>query len=135
MRSSLDLVDIVRAHLDSSVLMTDVNKPNGMLSKFQRPQNSIKEDVVVNSLANSAGVVGEGVLNVNVYVPNLVMPSGDLSQPNVPRLKYLTALAYAALYDNYADGYNFTIQSDSLFADDNNQHYSNIRVEFNSINI
>jgi len=138
MRTSLDIVDIVRAHLADSVLMATVNKPNGALYKFQRPQNSVKEDVVVNSLANNMGAVGEGVLNVNIYVPNLIYPTvsvGDLSQPNLPRLTYLTTLAFAALTDVYADGYNFTIQSDSLFADDNNQHYSNIRVEFNSINI
>lgn len=136
-RTGLDVVDIIRNYLALSGLMTDTLKPNGGLYKFQRPQNSVKEDVVVNLLVQARGQVQQGVINVNIHVPNLSLPTNpvDNTQPNVPRLKYLTGLANAALEEVYGDDYNFEVQQDNLFADENNQHYSNIRITFTSINI
>ena len=138
MKTGLDVVDILRAYLATSALMSDANKPNGGLYKYQRPLNSAKEDVVVNSLAQGRGQISEGVLNVNIYVPNLTHPvvaKGDNTQPNVPRLKYLTNLASIALDEVYGEDYNFRVQQDNLFPDANNQHYVNLRIEITSINI
>jgi len=136
-KTSLDVVDILRAYLSTSVLMTDPLKPNGILCKFQRPFNSVKEDVVINSLVQGRGQISEGVLNVNIFVLNLSFTAGgvvDNTQPNVPRLKYLLGLASEAMSEVFGLDYNFEVQQDNIFPDTNNQHYVNLKVEFTSIN-
>ena len=138
MKTGLEVVDIVRNYLNASGLMTDLTKPNGGLYKFQRPLNSAKEDVVVNLLTQGRGQVADGMVNVNIYVPNLSLTSSgvvDQTQPNTARLKYLSGLASNALDEVYGTDYNFSVQQDNLFQDDNNQHYVNLRVSFTSINI
>lgn len=138
--TGLEILSIVHAHLSGSQLMTDTIKPNGELCLMDRPLDSEKEDVVINLLTNSLEVdVSECILNVNVFVPNLVLTFSngnvDRSQPDFGRLKYLGKLAVASLRDVWhSDGtYTFTVQQETVFPDKGNQHYLNIRVEFNSI--
>jgi hypothetical protein len=121
--------------------MTDAKKPNGKLCKYERPQNSVLEDVVVNSLTLGRDDVQEGVLNVNIYVPNLELVSNpsDRSQPNTARLLYLSTLGNTALGEgeeiwDETGNYTFNIQQDNVMQDENNQHYVSFRVEFYSQN-
>jgi hypothetical protein len=132
---------MLHQHITNSVLMKDVKKPNGKLCKYQRPLNSVLEDVVINSLGLNREDVQEGVLNVNIYVPNLILLSNaaDKSQPDTARLTYLLNLANIALGEGEeiweaSGNYCFELQQDNLFQDENNQHYLNLRVEFNSSN-
>ena len=136
-KTSLDVVDILRTHLANTVML-DTLKPNGGLYKFQRPLNSVKEDVVVDNIAQGRGQVSKGVAIVNIFVQNLELTIAevvDRTQPNYSRLKYLTTLSSNALEEVYGNDYNFEVQSDNIYPDTNNQHYVNIRVEFTSINI
>jgi len=136
--TSLEAVEIVYQHLKTSVLFTDLKKPNGGLYRFQRPTGSDREDVVVNSLTLNRNSIQQGVLNVNLFVPNLTLTFNgqqDKSQPNIKRLAELSLLAEQALKVVKMPNYTFRVQQDNLFPDENYQHYQSFRVSFNSINI
>lgn len=141
--TSISALNMLYQHISHSVLMTDAKKPNGKLCKFERPLNSVLEDVVINSLGLNRADVQEGVLNVNIYVPNLELLTpneADRSQPDSARLLYLSSLANNALGQGEeiweeTGNYCFNIQQDSIYQDTNNQHYVNFRVEFSSQNI
>jgi hypothetical protein len=140
--TSLSALNMLYQHISHSVLMTDVKKPNGKLCKLERPLNSGLEDVVINSLGLNREDVQEGILNVNVFVPNLVLPSNpnDKAQPDMARLLYLSNLANNALGSGSevweaTGNYCFNMQQENVFQDENNQHYLNLRVEFYSLNI
>jgi hypothetical protein len=136
MKSSLDIVDILWHHLDSSSLKAEIN---GIVCK-KRPINSKGEDVVVNALAaNNLDPLQSAVINVNIYVPNKTQHIGtsqDSTQPDFARLKQLTGMAVVVLNDQWSVDYNFSVQQTvGPFEDEGDQHYVNIRVEFFSINI
>lgn len=134
--TTFDVVDIVYARLKNGVLAAAIN---GGVYKEQRPVNSQKEDVVVNSLPINNLDMQTGVVNVNIHVPNLnVVVNGttDPEQPNWARLKPLAALGVIDLTDVWAEDYNFNIQQQVFIKDDEyKDHYINIRLDFFSINI
>lgn len=136
MITTLDAVDIVYQKLKSGALPGVIS---GGLYKQTRPTNSESEDVVINSLPINSEQLQEGVLNVNIHVPNLVISVNgiqDTSQPDFARLKTLTALAVAELTDVWGDEAHYTVQQQALFSEDEfKDHYSNIRLEFYSANI
>lgn len=144
MKTTTEVITILYLHLKNSVLMTDLQRPNGNLGKFKRPENSIKEDVVI---ADIGGITNEpvqrGILIVNIFVPNLnpdYFPNlnGDRSQPDTARLDYLSKLLRDSIvgevWDNEGE-YCFEIQQGGIDEDTNNQHYAWFRVKFYSINI
>lgn len=138
--TSIDAVNVLFQTIKNGVLFSDVKKPNGKLCKFERPLDSELEDVVINVIALGRDDVQEGVLNVNVFVPNLKFDDRktDKAQPDTARLNYLLKLAIQALGEGEEiwelnGQYCFKIQQETVFPDENNQHYANIRVEFYSI--
>ncbi len=140
--TSLEMLNILYVHINSGALMTDPKKPDGKLRKFQRPQDSKKEDVVIGTLGNNREAVQKGVLLFNIYVPNLnplLYPSldGDRSQPDTARLLYLSKLAQSCIPDEVwaNDGsYVLEITHESIYEDTNNQHYVGFRIDFFTIN-
>jgi len=137
-KTSAEALEIVYQHLLKSVLFTDPKRPKGLLYKRQRPIGSKAEDVVINTLTLNRAVIQEGVLNVNLYVPNLSLNNNtDNTQPNNSRLLELSILANTALEEIWAtDGsYTFQVQQDHTFEDTNNQHYQNFRIEFTAVNM
>lgn len=138
-KTSLDVVNILVSYIkNKSTFWSDAKKPNGLVYKLQRPDDSVKEDIVVNSLPLNRRQLQEGVLNVNVFVPNLVFPNPlDKNQPDTARLTYLINLfnAHFEEFDGENGNYTFKIQQDNTLTDTNNQHYINFRIEFSSTNI
>lgn len=137
--TSIEVVNMLYRYIASSVLMTDTNKPNGQLKKYERPLNSVLEDVVVNGLPVVKDDVDEAILNVNIFVPNLKLPNNDAdrSQPDTARLLVLSKLGNIAFNDGKeiwddAGEYCFKYQQDTVMPDENNQHYINFRIEFYS---
>ncbi|PPK98975.1 hypothetical protein [Parapedobacter indicus] len=139
--TSLEMVNILYAHVASSALSSDANKPNGKICKFRRPQNSKREDMVIGTLGNNREPVQKGVLLFNVYVPNLdplQYPdlNNDRSQPDTARLLYVAKLVQASIPDEVwaNDGtYAFEIVHESTYEDTNDQHYAGFRIEFFTI--
>lgn len=138
----LEGINAIYKHLQTTV-MIDANKPNGKLCKFQRPENSVKEDMVVNAIGNTRDAVQKGIYVVNLFVQNLnpdYYPhlDGDRSQPDTARLLYLTTLFEASVSGEIWEpngAYCFLIQQDNVFEDTDNTHYASFRLEFYAINI
>lgn len=133
MRTTYDAENIIFKTLSASNTLNisgDVYK--------HRPLNSHQEDIIVGSLPISNDDIQKAVLNINVHVPNLIVNiSGaqDNTQPNLARLNELTRLVWQLLDNQFFNGYWFYVQQQNLFADEQtNEHYSNIRLEFYSIN-
>ncbi|MEZ2446124.1 hypothetical protein AB6805_30625 [Chitinophaga sp. RCC_12] len=136
MTTTLEAVDSVYHKLAVGILPGTIT---GGLYKENRPTNSKSEDVVINSLSINSEQLQEGILNVNIHVPNLIISVNsiqDNSQPDFVRLKTLTALAISDLIDVWTGNIHYTVQQHALFSDNElNEHYSNIRLEFYSTNI
>jgi hypothetical protein len=139
--TSIEVVNVLYQTISNSILFTDIKKPNGELCKLERPLDSANEDVVINIIGLHRDNLQEGVLNVNVFVPNLEFPDRqtDKSQPDTARILYLSKLANQALgsgedmWDS-SGKWCFCIQQDMTFPDTNNQHYINFRIEFYLLN-
>lgn len=134
MKSSLEAVDLIYGALVPGALKTAIT---GDIYKQARPLNSEKEDVVINALPVTNQKIQRGLVNVNIHVPNLSIPSGnviDKTLPNTARIKALAAIAIGILKEKWgANGdYLLEIESERIFPDGSN-HYSNIRVLFYSL--
>jgi hypothetical protein len=135
MKSTLDLVDIVWTALDASALKAAIT---GDISKHRRTPNSTKEDIVINALPISGAQIQEAIVNVNLHVPDIKVNKNGMDDfmPNHTRLKALCNIALNALQDNWGEDYNFDVQQQNLFRDEEaNDHYINIRLEFYNVNI
>ncbi len=137
MRNTFDIVDLLYGFL---IADTDITGAiSGGIYKHNRPLNSDKEDVVIGSLPVNNDQLQQTVPNINIHVPNLKLTKGtiqDNTQPDTKRLKTLTALLVTKLDDKTFDDYWFEVQQQTLFSDEEtNEHYSNIRLNFYSINI
>lgn len=138
MITTLTAVDIVLQQLVTSPIKTAIT--GGIYKK--RPLNSQLEDVIINSPTINAGQLQEGLVNVNVHVPNIVISVGgvqDPTQPNTLRLQQLVDMAVTVLADAWKDGgdVNFTVQQISglIEESENNSHYVNIRLLFYAVNL
>lgn len=113
----------------------------GNVYKMQRPLDSDLLDIVINCLPTNNLQVQTAVANVNIHVQNLSLGSAagvDNTQANIPKLRALTNLVISKLNDKYPLGKPFwyDVQQQNVFAEPNiNEHYSNVRVNFYSINI
>lgn len=128
----------LRQTLKESVLFTDPRKPNGILST-DRLDNSVLEDVIVNGLPLNFKQIQEGVLNVNIFVPNKVLEfekTVDRSQRDSERIAELESLM-VELFDDGIWGYdyNFALQQSVVYEDTKDTHYINFRVEYVAVNI
>lgn len=133
-KSTFDIVDIIYQVLSADASIT--GEITGIVCK-KRLVNSDKEDVVIGSLPVSNEQVQQAVANINIHVPNLIIKANgmqDISQPNLKRLNELTALVWGIVDEKYYSEYWFYVQQQNLFEDPGtNEHYSNIRVNFNSL--
>lgn len=132
MKTSLEAVDIAYQALNASPV-------SGMLSggiwKVKRPQNSSLEDIVINALPLTKTPLQRGIVNVNIYVPNLELGTDplDKSRPNTLRLKQLGQAVQAVFEDYYTADLrtNLQVERDQLF-DEGNAHFLNFRILFYS---
>ena len=104
----------------------------GSIFKNRRPKDSQKDDIVVRALTMNAEQIQEGVINVNIHVPNLKL-STDSTQPDEMRFKAITDLVLAVLKDYRGFDYWFTIKVPGLLYPDGDNWFSNIQVEFTSL--
>lgn len=136
MKTTLNLVDILWQRINASPLKTAVT---GGVYKHRRPTASQKEDVVINCLPINNEQLQQGIANVNIHVPNKAIAVNgiqDNTQPDHERLSELTELAITSLTDVWQDDYQFDIEQQQFFADEEaGDHYINLRIEFFNINI
>lgn len=136
MRDTFDIETIIYKQLN---VLSITNAISGKVYKNSRPLNSNKVDVVVGSLPINAEQLQRTVVNVNVHAPNLILSINgiqDNTQPDVAKLKTVTALVISALTDKAFTDYYFDVQQQVLFKDETtDEHYSNIRINFLSENL
>ncbi len=137
MKTTLDLVDDIFELLDITPVHNVMLSGDVFLN--ERPDNHKNECIVINSLPVTGEQLQRGVVNVNITVPNLKLTINgqpDNSQPNRARLKAISAVVIPILEDAFVNDTVTGIQTITLVNDKEiKEHFLNIRVETNSINL
>lgn len=130
MISPLDAIDSIYTLLKTSQLK---NAITGGLYKVQRPDDSKKEDIVINALPVTPGDINLCTVNVNVYVNDLQVSIGGKpqQQPDIQRLKQLADLGKMSLLEYSSQVFKFEITNIGLIREESvNQHFLNFRLEY-----
>ena len=133
--TSLDAVDKVYLQVRDTPFTAALR---GGLYKMKRPVNSIAEDAVINSLGMPNKDVQQGVVNLNIHLPNLSLEINgkqDNSQPDFIRAQQLAALAIQQVKEFYTEDYWFVFQQQNIIQSDDTEIIVNIRIDFYSQNI
>ena len=101
----------------------------------QRPDNSVKEDIVVNTIALSQEYAPQiGTSNINIHVSDKTVNIGGVQQKvaDLVRLKTLSGLVLDKIRTVVVQGLTMTIEPQNLIKEDEiSQHYVNIRISWN----
>lgn len=114
-----------------------VKEESGMTGSIypdNRPLSSEKEDIVVSVLAFGADQEQNGMLNVNIHVPNLVLPNGDNTQPNKTRFNAIGNRVLAVL-DYFNGNFTLTLDNAGFIIPDKDKWFMNIRVGYSTIRL
>lgn len=99
-----------------------------------RPDNSLKEDIVVNTIdITQENLPQLGAGNVNIHVPDMTVTIGGVQQKkaNNARLLLLTKLVVDALKAAYIEGAALVVTNQTTLAQKEiSQHYTNIRLDW-----
>ena len=134
-KTGLEIQDDVFIIIDMSTLKPMIT---GKIYKGgMRPINAKSEDVVVSFLTGLNGQVQVGVVNVNIYVPDITIDASGQSVCNIPRCRALEA-ELCKITDNLkASEYRF--RPDNIISTfpepEIKQHFINARIRFKRIAI
>ena len=132
MKQTYDTDSILYVILKESTSITSVI--TGGVYPGSRPDNSIKEDVVVNTIALTQDSLPQiGTSNVNIHVADVTVTIDSVQQKveNRSRLKALTALVLDALRDATITGLAIVVETQTTIEEaDVSQHYVNIRINW-----
>lgn len=130
--------DSITAMNEIKQILSDANLGiNGDVRILQRVLGSKKEDVVINTLLWDAEQVQQGIININVHVPNLTgqpsaNPTGtDNTQPNTTRMKEIGAKITQAVEDFAGPDYMLTLRSPGEIDSNGLEWIYNIQVDYN----
>ena len=89
MITSIEVVDLQYKFVSQSEIKSLIT---GDVHKWQRPDNSDKEDIVIGSIAVSSGSVQPATININIHVPAIKVKIGGKTQyqPDVKRMRELS---------------------------------------------
>ncbi len=106
----------------------------GGVYKFNRPFDSVDEDIVLTALPITTNHLQECVVNVNCYAPNLkvkIKGKVDDTIADSVRLAELTQLVFDHAHDVSLEGCYFYVSGQAILANEaGDEHYSNIRLTF-----
>jgi hypothetical protein len=107
----------------------------GGIYSVQRPLNSVKEDVVVNTITLTQDSEPQtGVSNINVHVPDKQVTIAGVQQTvvNSARLKAISEIVLTAVREARIEGLKFIPESQTVIQESEiKQHYCNIRINWN----
>lgn len=129
MKSTISAVRTVWDHLNKRKSQIPIN---GGIYWLNRPKNSVKEDIVVSALAMDAKEVQEGVINVNIHVPNPAL-SNDDTQPNFTRFEQISDNILPMLADVWGVDWNFLVDEPGTIVPDGNNWFCNIRIRYYTV--
>lgn len=136
MKTVIDLVDDIYLLLNVNSVTSLID---GEVYSDGRPDGSRKQDISINSLPVTGAQLQKAVINVNVHAPNLrltINDQPDNSQPNREKLKEVSDVVLPILKDAIINNMVTEVQSITMIKEEQlKEHYLNIRVGINSINL
>jgi hypothetical protein len=99
-----------------------------------RPDDSQKEDITINTLAIPYGKIQDAVSNVNIHVPDKKqrIKGKEQFKVNRERLRFLAEIAISVIENASVPNLEFWVERSSTIQErDINQHYVNLRIRWN----
>ena len=130
---SFDTDDILFTILNASDELKDAIN-GGIYVQGERPDNSDKEDIVVNNIALLHAYPQSGTSNVNIHAEDLKLKIKGQEQrkANRERLRELTKLVISILEAAKVEGLCFWIENTTVIKEPViAQHYTNLRIGWN----
>lgn len=130
---SFETDDILFEVLNASAeLKNAIN--GGVYVQGERPDNSSKEDIVVNNIAITHERPQSGTSNVNIHVEdiNLKINGQEQRKADRERLRTLTSLVLSTLKAARIEGLTFWVTNETVIKETAiKQHYNNLRISWN----
>lgn len=130
---SFDTDDILFTVLDASEELKDAI--NGAIYvQGERPNNSEKEDIVINNIVLSHDYPQSGTSNINIHASDLKIKINKQEQRKADRerLRFITKLVIGILKAANVEGLTFWIENETVIKEPtNSQHYTNLRINWN----
>jgi len=107
---------------------------SGGIYTTDRPDNSEKEDITVNTITVTGSMPQRGTSNVNIHVPDLQakIKGQEQRKANKERLRQITTLVISILEAARVEGLLFWVANQTTIKEpETNQHYTNLRIEWN----
>lgn len=96
----------------------------------ERPENSDREDIVINNISFEHSTPRRGVSNINIHVPDIAVQIDGTQQfkANRERLQDLTQQVTTIIEMTTIEGVGLHIDTTQVFAEETaHEHYMNIR--------
>ena len=106
----------------------------GIYVQGERPDNSGMEDVVINNLFLNHELPRTGTSNVNIHVPDKKerICRAEQFKANRERIRELTAIVLSVLKSANITGLTIRVSTETIIKEPGiNEHYNNLRVEWN----
>lgn len=133
MKTTFETDTLLFSLLRESPVSAAIN--GGIYVGDDRPDDSVKEDIVVNSIDLTQDYLPQiGTSNVNIFVPDKVVTIGGKQQlkANRTRLKDLSNMAIETLRNANITGLKLILVNQTILAEPSvNQHFTNIRINWN----
>ncbi len=133
MKTTFETDTLLFSLLRESPVSAAIN--GGIYVGDDRPDDSVKEDIVVNSIDLTQDYLPQiGTSNVNIFVPDKVVTIGGKQQlkANRTRLKELSNMAIETLRNANITGLKLILVNQTILEEPSvNQHFVNIRINWN----
>jgi len=107
---------------------------SGGIYTTDRPDNSEKEDITVNTITVNGNMPQRGTSNVNIHVPDSYTQIRGQKQRKTDRerLQELTNMVISILEAARVEGLLFWVADQTTIREpETNRHYTNLRIEWN----
>jgi len=130
MISVIDIKDIVYMLVKSSDL---ANSANGIVSKTIRPTDSNAEDIVISVLDQEGKQMQQFILNVNIYVSDLIKEKDIIE--NSQRIRLLCTKSIELFESIVTDNWRCELQKQIIIkVEGKDEHCINNRILINYLN-
>lgn len=133
MKQTFDIDAIVYKMLNVPTIADVIS--GGIYVGDDRPSDSAKEDIVINSITLTQDYLPQlGTSNVNIFVPDKARKINGTQQYKAcrKRLKLITEKVTEIIRSTIVTGLKISLSSQTLIAEaDIKQHYVNIRLSWN----
>lgn len=127
------IIDAKRWLFDQVVTAKSVGDINISGAVYMDKRPGLKEDIVIGAITSDSEFFQNTVLNVNCYVPDLQVNTGDkvMFVPDIDRLEDIAEEVYEVIKDvSSAQIYRSYVESMRQFEEEKEQsHYINFRVQ------